>query len=225
MAHFDAQFGLTERFDYKALDYKAFTNMSNASLEDAVQATGTGLYLSRYLGCKGQDCEGKNARGVLDAARQQLQRCHVGIAEMPRETMSYLLMLLPWARDASTAFTILDDGAAEASGRFKAGAFTKDTRSKLAVLFQGDNFIYDDGTQAFDKQMRGAWSCYSSEKFTGDEPTLVREVRRIARRVTRRKMEDRIQMSTCLERRKLCSGHAVDARDCRCSELMEFRDD
>ncbi|CAK0879395.1 unnamed protein product [Prorocentrum cordatum] len=154
------------------------------------------------------DCEGKNARGVLDAARQQLQRCHVGIAEMPRETMSYLLMLLPWARDASTAFTILDDGAAEASGRFKAGAFTKDTRSKLAVLFQGDNFIYDDGTQAFDKQMRGAWSCYSSEKFTGDEPTLVREVRRIARRVTRRKMEE----GTASRCRRALSG-ASSARD------------
>jgi len=220
MAHFDAVSGLSARFGAKD-----FANMSQQAMDDAVQAVGGGLFLSKYLGCKGQDCEGKNARRVLDVARQQLSRCHVGIAEMPRETMSYLLMLLPWASGASTAFTILDEGAAEASARMKSGTFTKEVRSKLSVLFQGDNFLYEDGQQAFNKQMRGAWSCYSEEKYAGDEPSLVREVRRVARRVTRRKMEDRIQMSTCLERRKLCSGHTVDARSCRCSEFMESRDD
>jgi hypothetical protein len=220
MDHFDAKFGLTERFDWKD-----FTNMSTKAVDDAVQAIGTGLYLSKYLACKGQDCEGKNARGVLDVARQQLERCHVGIAEMPRETMSYLLMLLPWASGTSRDFTIMDDSAAKASQKVKNGALSKDMLSKLSVLFQGDNFLYEDGLAAFNKQMRGAWSCYSEEKYEGDEPLLFRDVRKVARRVTRRKLEERFQMSTCLERRKLCSGHAVDARSCRCSELMEFRDD
>lgn len=220
MDHFDAKFGLTERFDWRD-----FTNMSQRALDDAVQAVGSGLYFSKLLGCKGQGCEGKNARGVLDAARHQLERCHVGVAEMPRETMSYLLMLLPWASGTSKDFTILDDSAAKASARVKAGVFSKEMYSMLAVVFQGDNFLYEDGLAAFNKQLRGAWSCYSQEKYEGDEPSMFREVRKMARRVTRRKLEDRFQMSTCLERRKLCSGHAVDARSCRCSELMEYRDD
>jgi hypothetical protein len=216
MAQYYAMFGLSGKFDYNYL-----AKMNQSDLDNAIQAVGSGLYMSRYLGCTESNCEGMNAHEVLEVARQQLQRCHVGITEMARETMAYLQMVLPWFDGSFTALDNSKDIAPDSPEKLK------DVLSRLSSMFQGDNFLYEDGQKAFMKQLRGIWSCYAEEQYMGEEPQLVREVRKIARRVSRRQLVDRVQMSTCLERRKLCScsGHTVDARGCRCYELMESRDD
>jgi len=215
MSHYQAVLGSST-----AADARRFASMGESDLNDAVWATGTGLYMSRYLGCKGTDCPGIDAHKVVTEARQQLGRCHVGIAELTRETMSYLQLLLPWF---AGSFTILDKSAA--ADPLRGRTIGKEEIARLDRHFQGDNLLYEDGYRAFVKQMNWVWSCDSVERFEGDAPSLSREMRKIARKVIKSTMAVRVQMSTCLERRKVCSSHTVDARSCRCSELVEYLDD
>jgi len=201
---------------------KSFESLDTSQIQAAVAATGGGLYASKFLGCGGKDCEDKKARTVLTVAREQLSRCHVGITEKPRETMSYLMMLLPWFQGS---FTIMDEGGSQVEDRLIMAQFSREMKSKLYGMFQGDHFLYEDGQKFFQKQLLGSVTCYTQEKYMGDESALARDIRKIARRVTRRSRQDRDQMSICLERRKLCLAPEVDQRSCSCSEFVDFRED
>jgi hypothetical protein len=210
---------IAEKFGGKALH--ELTHNETYLVMDAV---GGSQYMSKHLGCKAQDCEYKNAREVLESARGELQRCHVGVADNHRETTSYLVMLLPWF-DPGTLKILDNDGSMEMQ-RMSLSDFKKDVRLHLKSLLAADIFLFDDAINMFYKQMRGAISCYTHEKYMGDEAAISRELKKIARRVMRRTMKDRQDMSQCLERRKLCQSHDdIDQRSCRCSEFADFRED
>ncbi|CAK0839224.1 unnamed protein product [Prorocentrum cordatum] len=198
VAHY-TRFGVIDRFSGKDMH-----KLTLSELDLAVRQTGGGEYMTRYLGCVDEeDCE-QPVASIMDSARAQLRRCHVGITDHFKTTLAYLKVLLPWL-DLESISDIHARPANYVDGNRFLGKL-QSTPEKVEAIqkwYAADMEIYDYGRGLFLNQTRHALRCYGHIS-SDDHVERLKQMRTISRKVKRKPETYQWEIAKCVERAVYC---------------------
>merc|ERR1712194_524917 len=213
VAHY-TRFGVIDEFNGQEMN-----KLSLSDLDLAVRRTGGGEYMTRYLGCVDEDdCEQPIA-SIINSARAQLLRCHVGVTDQFKTTLAYLKVFLP-RLDLDSLAEIKARPANYLDGKTLIGKMsgTPDKVKLMQQWFAADMGIYDYGRDLFLNQTRHALGCYG-DVSSDDDIERLKQMRLVSRKVKRKPEAYQWEVANCVERAVYCrEGVLRDVCSCTPAE-------
>jgi hypothetical protein len=210
------------KFDvYKVYGNRHFHELKGAELEEAVRKTGGGDFMTKYLGCEDEEECSRPATQILQSAHEELRRCHVGITENFKSSVSYLAALAPWVTLPETIPAPARPEVYQTHKEFLANLSPQE-QLQVQRWYEVDDILYEWGKDLFYRQARSLVRCITDRPTDANGSELLKRMRELVVGLRSEDQSRQWQVASCMERVVSCrEGPLKDKCDCSEQELRE----